>query len=67
MTEVRVHTYALEDMLFHGRAARIKAVRLDDAGYVFFEVEGSAIPEDAGVLVVRTVRIENTTFEPAPA
>ena len=64
MTEVRVYIHVIEDMLFHGRAARIVGVRMDGEGRMFFEVEGSAIPKDAGTLIVRTVTTSNTTFEP---
>ena len=62
MTEVRVYHHTIEDMLFHGRAAR-----MDGEGRMFFEVEGSAIPKDAGTLIVRTVTTSNTTFEPLPS
>lgn len=66
MTEIRVYVHTIEDMLFHGRAARIVGVRMDGDGRMFFEVEGSAIPKDAGTLIVRTVTTSNTLFEPLP-
>lgn len=64
MTEVRVYTHVIEGWLFGPLQARIVGVRMDQAGKMFFEITGPDVPEDAGVLVARTVRFENHTLEP---
>lgn len=67
MTEVRVYTFALEDMLFGGLRARITGARLsEDRGKIYFEIEGLDVPTDAELLVVQRSLIQNVTFAFAP-
>lgn len=64
MTEVRVYNHVLERWLFGPLQVRIVGVRTDEAGRLFFEIEGADVPAGAGILVARTVRFENYTLEP---
>lgn len=65
MTILKISAWMLEDMLFHGRKARIVGATMDDYN-IYLEIEGEDVPTEHPIVGVRTVLSQNTTFEPIP-